>query len=115
MKTIDLCGRESPDSICAFPDIFEDDEFEVDNMAFGIEVKLERTDDKPVHDGTEYIDEDPRQEKKLVFVWLWRLCLSMFRRCGGRLTDPVKSAGRSVHLDCRSQGRRPRSCSVSSC
>ena len=52
------------------PDIFEDDEFELDDVA-GVKPKLEYADDnKPVHDGTEYIDGHPRKEERLVWLWV---------------------------------------------
>ena len=50
------------------PDIFEDDEFGLDNVA-GVKVNLEHANDKPVHDGTEHIDQHPQREKW--HVWLW--------------------------------------------
>lgn len=83
MQTIDLRGRDSPVSICALSDILEEDEseFELADMGFQSEAKLEQADDLSGCDGTEYTHKPKQQEK--TFAWLWRLFLSVLRKCRG--------------------------------
>jgi hypothetical protein len=52
------------------PDIFEDDEFELDDMAFGAGVKLEHADEKSIRDGVEDADKHERRERRLVWLWV---------------------------------------------
>jgi len=93
MKTIDLRGRESPGSICALPDIPEEDE----HMGFVV-VKLDHKDDKSDHVGTEMIPYE-REEKEKRLGWLWRPSLSLIRKCCGRRVEAVKTAGCDVNFD----------------
>ncbi|KAF8231072.1 hypothetical protein L208DRAFT_1378281 [Tricholoma matsutake] len=77
MKTIDLRERESLDSICALPDIPEEDELEFDNVMF------EAAGGGSVHDRAEI---PYKREKKTKWLgWLW--------------VEAVRNAGRSARFD----------------
>jgi len=71
MKTVDLRVRESVDSVCALPDI-EEDETDIDNKECEAAEQPEDA-DEATHDDTRQRTESRGEQR--CFVRLWWLCL----------------------------------------
>jgi len=83
MKTVDLRVRESVDSVCALPDIEEEDEIDLDIKECEAVEQPENADGEAAHDGTGQRTESGGEQQ--CFVRLWHLFISALRKlCGGQ-------------------------------
>ncbi|KAF8227036.1 hypothetical protein L208DRAFT_1406081 [Tricholoma matsutake] len=90
IKTIDLRGQESSDSICALPDIPEEYELQLHSMMFEV------VGGGSVYNGPEFPYE--REKKRKWLGWLWRLSSTMIHKCCGHQVE-VRNAGRGANFD----------------